>query len=190
MLTKCYNQKLVLSQTFTKLLMTDGSGELMRLGRDTNWETVFEEWKVACPHQPEPNKDIWSLLPDDTQWFCAEIEKADPEKLFIIGSSDWLKSFSTYKLQGVVEAVKSREADDQYRHTSRIKDIASFSDEREGFPKIILVAESAEGPFVAIDGNHRMAGFHLGGCLEGTEVFLGLSQRLSRDFKWFYWAIR
>jgi len=165
-------------------------GDTMKLGAKADWNAVYAEWKMASPGQREPNKDIWSLLPAETEWFWADVEGGDLDNLNIIGSSDWKEVFGSYKLKEVVGAVEMRAEDDRYRHTSRIREIALASREQQVFPSIILVAESLDGPFVAIDGNHRMAGFFMAGDLQGMQVLIGLSPKLSTEFKWFYWALK
>lgn len=157
----------------------------------TSWDNVYAAWKAASPGQREPNKDVWSLLPENIEWFEAEVEQSDLDCLYTIGSSDWKHVFSTYSLEKVVSAVEASTEDDSYRHISRIKDVSlAAKTDRDKSPPIILVAESSCGPFVAIDGNHRMAGFYMAGCLRGVKVFIGFSSDLYSSFKWYNLAFR
>lgn len=158
--------------------------------KKSSWDEVYAEWKKASPAQAEPNRDIWSILPDNVQWCVAEIEANDDSAMNIIGSSDWKALFGSYAMHSVAEQVKHREEDDKYRHTSRILSIVDCALQGIEFPRIIFVAEKLSGPYVAIDGNHRMVGLYLASQMEGKEVFLGISPQLSKAFKWYYWSVK
>ena len=164
-------------------------GQSMRIERDASWQDdVLPSWKRSSPGNPNPNTDVWHPLPLGTAWSRAVIEPNDIPFLYLIGSGDIKKTYGSYHLPAVAEAVATAE-NDKHNHTVRIQSIEKACSEGKIFEPTILVAGSSGGPFVAIDGNHRMTGFMRCGELVGREVFLGIHDLIPKSFNWYRWAI-
>lgn len=160
----------------------------MHIGSTVDWETdVLAAWKKAANPEKAPNNDVWERLPEGMCWFNCLIEPSDIEKIYVIGSYDWKEVFGTYCLSGV--AANSCDADDRFRHKSKIMAIRNAIAVGKSVDPIILTAFSGSGPFVIIEGNHRAAAMMQLGVLAGQRVYVGFHQKIGSDFLWFRRAV-
>ena len=157
----------------------------MLFGRVATWEhDVFPAWRRSANNALRPNSDVWGNLPQNVCWLVANIDDIDTSRLYVIGSSDWMETFGTYKVQDIA-AKPSSTTDDKYKHNSRIKGIGVAYSLGKNLEPIILVCHSGEGPFVVVDGNHRAVAMQKEGLLVGKQVFVGMHARMGTEFNWF-----
>jgi hypothetical protein len=114
-------------------------------------------------------------------WFEAEVQATDLERLYLIGSSDLREIFGSYRLS---EIARTAEGNDRFNHMVRIRGLVADLRRGRTFERAILVAESGEGPFVIIDGNHRCLAYHCEQCLAGQAVYLGMATDLISRYAW------
>lgn len=154
----------------------------MELGNVVDWEQhVLAAWRRSS-QRTSPNADVWGRLPPGTCWFEARIAESDIGKLLLIGSEDWVEVFGSYRLDDVSRADYAD--DDTYRHKERVRSIRSVMEQGRQMEPLVLVADSADGPFVIIDGNHRAISLHQLGKLAGQACYVGFHHRMHADFLW------
>lgn len=146
----------------------------MRIKAMITWEMVLHAWQKESNNCPRPNSDVWGILPGqgkDVAWFQCNLESTDQDSLFVIGSGDWKEVFGSYRASAVATSLS--DVDDKHRHSSRIHGIAKRMKDGHRFYPPALVASSATGPFVAIDGNHRIIASIKAGIFDGLDVHVG-----------------
>ncbi len=88
------------------------------------------------------------------QWFLAEIEKEDLEKIYIISSDDWLEFTPTFKIH---DAVNSLGKVDEPHVENILKKKKMFEKGIDLLDrKFLLVSPSIIGNFTIIEGNKRL----------------------------------
>jgi hypothetical protein len=159
----------------------------MKIGNPASWDRdVFPCWRRAAKNRTSPNSDVWRPLPAGVRWFEGIIETRDIPLIYLIGSPDLYETFGSYRL---AEIGREMPGEDKYHHRRRIREISKGVEENRYFERPIAVAESEEGPYILLDGNHRCLGYHCEGKLENLAIYLGLVPRLIQEFKW-AWHLR
>lgn len=154
----------------------------MELGDVVDWDQhVLAAWRRSSK-RTSPNADVWGRLPPGVCWFHGRIADDDVGKLLLIGSEDWYKVFGSYRLTEVSHAEYAD--DDVYGHKARVRNISLAMSQGRQMEPLVLVADSAAGPFVLIDGNHRAICLHQLGKLVGQACFIGFHHRMHADFLW------
>ena len=154
----------------------------MRIAQEVTWDAdVFPCWRRSANNAPRPNSDIWGRLPPGVRWSDAELEGSDADRLYLIGSADLKETFGSYR---ICEIRGSQEIRDRFNHWVRVRAIRDALLRGQPFERPILVAESGEGPFVIIDGNHRCVARYLEQRLVGLPVYLGVMSGLNRAYCW------
>lgn len=154
----------------------------MRIGEPVSWDhDVLPSWRRSANNAPRPNSDVWRPLPPSISWSEAEVEGADPSRLYLLGSADFLDAFGSYRVGDVGRAMTG---DDRHGHHRRVRSLAEAIRSGRPFEPPVLVAETAAGPFVIIDGNHRCLAYHALGNLPGVRVYLGLAPGLLAAYPW------
>jgi hypothetical protein len=159
----------------------------MKILQSVTWEgEVFPCWRRTSNNAPRPNSDVWGPLPVGVCWSEAEIEEFDLAMLYLIGSSDLQQTFGSYRIRDIDRDISGS---DGYNHRVRVQAI-SRSIRQGRFPEPpIVVSDSPVGPFVFIDGNHRVLAYHSENRLGGLRVYLGMSPNLLTSFPWARQAI-
>ena len=142
---------------------------------------VFPCWQRSANAAARPNSDVWGPLPGDIRWFSATLEEQDIPVLYMIGSQDLRDTFRTYKVN---EVGLDMTGIDPHSHRVRVRAIAVNIRQGLRLERPIIVADSDQGPFVVIDGNHRCLAYRTIGRLSGVGVYLGLARGLSHRYKW------
>ena len=162
----------------------------MHIGPVVDWERdVLAAWRRSANNAERPNSDVWGKLPEHVCWLSARIEESDLAKLHVIGSCDWAEVFRTYRLSDVASCI-TNEGDDKHKHTSRIRDMGKAYAAGHRFERIAVVSFSGSGPFVVIDGCHRVVAMRRQNILVGQDVFLGLHADIGTSFVWFRQAVQ
>lgn len=161
----------------------------MRFKSVVTWDgEVHPEWARACRGNWLAGDEIWRQFPLETCWIDAEIEDDDASRIFVIGSGDWKTDFGSYRLSEV--AAQQYDIDDKRKHRSRIVAMQQAIEAGLQLGRPILISSSGEGPFVIMDGNHRLVAHHRAGKLGGLPVYVGLHHRIPRVVIWFSAAVR
>lgn len=155
----------------------------MKIIRKCEQNEVWNHWK-RVEGFPKDNfrSDIRDPLPRDIQWYLAEIEKEDLERIFIISSDDWKTITNTFRLLDVVGSLNRDMDDDKIRNILQKKMI--YQNDINGLDrKFILVGPSTEGNLTIIEGNKRAAALQSIGKLVGNRIYLGISNGI-RNYVW------
>lgn len=154
----------------------------MELGKVVDWEEhVLAAWRRSS-QRTSPNADVWGRLPPGVCWFEARMTDGDVGNMLLIGSEDWVEVFGSYRLDEVSRAGYAD--DDIYGHKARVRNIRAAMEQGRQMEPLVLVADSATGPFVIIDGNHRAISLQQLGRLAGHPCFVGFHHRMHKDFLW------
>jgi hypothetical protein len=154
----------------------------MRVGVAVSWDRdVFPCWRRSANNALRPNSDVWRPLPSGTAWFEAEVEPGDISCMFLIGSSDLLETFGSYRLSDIVRVMNG---DDRFNHRSRIRSLSQSIRDGCLLERPIVVSQSDFGPFVIIDGNHRCLAYYSLERLPGLQVYLGKAPDLLSAYPW------
>jgi hypothetical protein len=154
----------------------------MELGDVVDWDQhVLSAWRRSS-QRTSPNADVWGRLPPGVCWFKGRITDSDVGKLLLVGSEDWYDVFGSYRQTEVSRA--NYADDDVYGHKARVRNIRAAMSQGRQMEPLVLVADSAGGPFVLIDGNHRAICLHQLGKLVGQDCFVGFHHRMHADFLW------
>jgi hypothetical protein len=109
------------------------------------------------------------------------LEETDTNGLYLIGSSDLKQTFGSYR---ICQIPRSQEGKDKFNHRDRIRAILAALRRGQLFERPILVGDSAVGPFVIIDGNHRCLAHHVEQRVVGLQVYLGMAPSMLRGYGW------
>ena len=154
----------------------------MKITREVTWDTdVFPCWRRSANNAPRPNSDVWRPLPSGIRWFEAELEETDIDLLYLIGSADLMQTFGSYR---ICRITRSQEGQDEFNHRNRIRAIVAALRRDQHIERPILVGDSALGPFVIIDGNHRCLAHHVEQRVVGLKVYCGVVAGLLRGYCW------
>lgn len=134
--------------------------------------------------------DIKSPLPNDLQWYKAEIEEGDLNHIYMISSGDWSEiSNKTFLALNVSENLNAQtQNDNTIRISKDIKQKISFLENGGCFDtKFVAVSHNNQGPFTLIEGNRRAVALIWLNNLIGTRIFLGISKQV-KSYKWARYA--
>jgi len=146
-------------------------------------DEVWIHWKKVEGHISDQFRwDIRGRLPDDIQWYLAEIEEEDIEKIFIISSDDWRAITRTFRVIDSVNSLYQGIIDEKTDNILRKK--ALYEKDLDALDrKFILVSPSIEGNFTIIEGNKRVVALHSINRLIGNRIYLGISKKII-DYVW------
>lgn len=131
---------------------------------------------------------VIEVLPPGVIWRFATIEECDVQKILVIGSGDWEKTFGTYVLSKIAQQ-NFAGPDDKEKHKSRIREIGKKYANGETLGPIILVCISQDGPFVIIDGNHRAVAAFQQMDLVGQRVYVGVMPPNGAQYIWYQQSV-
>ena len=105
------------------------------------------------------HRSLWKQLPADTEWFEAEMEIKDLERIRVFPRAQWRRfALGDFDLTQVAQRI----IDDRYRARASAAFLAKIDDLREHSKDgslsgaVLLIGLDERGPFTILDGNHRM----------------------------------
>lgn len=134
--------------------------------------------------------DILNTIPDDSEWWAAELSAEDLAGLLAINYPAWeIYSGGTGTLLKVAEAVRdglrpaagdAKIQEGLVAIRENVQGIARALDEGRSLGPLILLGPRPEGPFTVIEGNKRAAALCRHHCLDavpcaGLAAFVGLT---------------
>jgi O-antigen/teichoic acid export membrane protein len=130
---------------------------------------------------------LWRELPPGTEWFRAEINAADLQRIRVFPRAQWRKlaggDFSiTQVAQRIVDERHSSRTPEAFR--AKIEDLRTHF-QTFGAPvpgAVLLIGLSESGPFTILDGNHRLLAAMLASpdAVNRLEFFCGLSPKMAQ----------
>lgn len=146
------------------------------------------------------HRSLWKQLPPDTEWFEAEMEVRDLERIRVFPRAQWRRfAAGDFDLTQVAQRI----ADDRYRAGASATFLAKIDDLRHegrghdgqgndgpgnhGQAKssgtaVLLIGMDERGPFTILDGNHRLVAAMLTSPpdLRRFRFFCGLSPNMAQ----------
>lgn len=125
---------------------------------------------------------LWQELPDDTQWYEAEITEANLAQINVFPRAHWRKlSSGNFTLQDVLDRIRSREQaseDPFYTKIATLRNKLAQEDPHPG--SIVLIGLDAASTLTILDGNHRLVSAVLEGRIDRLKFICGLSPNMTR----------
>ncbi len=131
------------------------------------------------------HRSLWKQLPGDTEWYEAEVEVKDLERIRVFPRAQWRRfAVGNFDLSQVVQRI----SDDRYRaragaaFLAKIEDLRDHSRQGSLSGAILLIGLDERGPFTILDGNHRMVAALLSSPSELAKLrfFCGLSPNMAQ----------
>jgi O-antigen/teichoic acid export membrane protein len=128
---------------------------------------------------------LWRELPNDTQWFEAEIRADDLDRLQVFPRAQWRKlALGDYGLPQIAQRV----LDERHRQRApeafldKIDDLRAHLKQDVVGGAVLLIGINESGPFTILDGNHRLVAAMLTShdSLKRFRFFCGLSPRMAQ----------
>ena len=156
---------------------SSSAGRRMKVLNRTDESAMLAYWRDyerIPPERPVRPDILHADFPQDAVWYRAQIEARDILRLFMISVHDFGPiSCNTWLLATAAQNYAQGFKDPD--HTLRIQKLLA----RESFdPRLIVVADSLDGPYTIIDGNHRAIILAERNQLIGQECFLGIHPRI------------
>jgi hypothetical protein len=146
----------------------------------THWKQV--DRLKECPHKAVWRERIWAPLPTNMEWYKAEVEEKDLERIFVISSNEWSDLSRSFRVVDISEKVA--ENTDNEIACEILGLTGKLRENPESFDrKIIMVGASFEGNFTLIDGNKRAIALNKVGKLIGNNIYLGISPKIT-SYRW------
>lgn len=151
---------------------------------------VWEHWKKVEKFEKDNfRNDIRGPLPKDLDWYLAEIEEDDLNRLYIISSDDWSDiSRGTFRVLEVVNRLyDNTENQDTNRISLNIKsklDFISSGGELDTFLIAVTDKIDMSGPITFIEGNRRSIAFCSIRKIVGNQIYIGVSSDVTK----YIWA--
>ncbi len=127
---------------------------------------------------------LWRELPQGTQWFEVEIERADLERIRVFPRAQWRRlARGNFGLTQVTQRIASGEctgfADEAF--LLKLQQLRARLEQGWQAGAILLIGLDQRGAFTLLDGNHRMVAALLASpeALTRFRFFCGLSPRMS-----------
>lgn len=131
------------------------------------------------------HRSLWKQLPANTEWYEAEIEVKDLDRIRVFPRAQWRRfAVGNFDLSQVVQRI----SDDRYRarasaaFLAKIDDLRGHSCEGSLSGAVLLIGLDERGPFTILDGNHRMVAAYLSSPsdLSKFRFFCGLSPNMAQ----------
>ncbi|MGB9196316.1 MAG: hypothetical protein WCB53_05250 [Terriglobales bacterium] len=131
------------------------------------------------------HRSLWKQLPANTEWYEAEIEAKDLERIRVFPRAQW-RRFAAGDFDLI--QVAQRIVDERYRagaspvFLAKIDDLRDRSDQERPAGAVLLIGLDERGPFTILDGNHRLVAAMQTSSpiLNRFRFFCGLSPKMAR----------
>ena len=128
------------------------------------------------------HRALWRELPNDTEWYEAEVGTADLPRIRVFPRAQWARiALGNFSITKVAERVRSRQ------QTARDPFVGKISEIREGISEdallggsVILIGRTASDVLTVLDGNHRFVAGLLEGKVESLKFVCGLSPKMTQ----------
>ena len=129
---------------------------------------------------------LWRELPEDTEWFEAEIRSADLFRIRVFPRAQWRKvaARGDYGITRVAERVSQHREREALARAFRekIDDLREHLRQDGATGAVLLIGRDGSGPFTVLDGNHRLVAAILTfpEAVTRFRFFCGLSPKMAR----------
>jgi len=164
----------------------------------------FQEYRdavaklVTCPNLADPAENevrrallfvrhaaLWREIPEETEWFEAEIRYPDLYRIRVFPRAHWRKlALGNFAITQVAQRI----ADAHYRRfaaqtfLAKIEDLRNHLSQNVEAGAVLIIGLNEHGPFTILDGNHRLLAAMLTSpeALGQLRFFCGLSPRMTQ----------
>jgi hypothetical protein len=131
------------------------------------------------------HRSLWKQLPPDTEWYEAEMEPQDLERIRVFPRAQW-RRFAAGHFD--LTQVAQRIFDERYRagasaaFLAKIDDLRDHLDRDHAAGSVLLIGLDERGPFTILDGNHRLVAALQASspALNRFRFFCGLSPKMAQ----------
>ena len=125
---------------------------------------------------------LWQELPEDTEWFEAEVRPSDLHLVQVFPRAQWRRiARGRFVITDVVEKMRAGENESGDAFLEKIASIRRNLDlETTTASSVVLIGLNESGPFTIIDGNHRFVAALMAGRLDKLRFLCGFSPRMTR----------
>jgi len=126
---------------------------------------------------------LWREIPQDTEWYEAEIKYEDLASVRMFPRAQWRKvANGRFSCIHIAEGMRKNEDVLDSAFVSKIHAISRLFDaEDTGLNSVILIGTSESEPLTVVDGNHRLTGalLHSKAAVGQLRFICGLSPRMT-----------
>jgi len=127
---------------------------------------------------------LWRELPENTEWFEAEIRSSDLRRIRVFPRAHWRKlALGDFTITQVVQRIIAEGYHDE-AFRAKIEDLRDTlqNDSTAVAGAVLLIGESETGPFTVLDGNHRLLAAMLATpeAVDRLRFFCGLSPDMAQ----------
>lgn len=125
---------------------------------------------------------LWQELPQDTEWFEAEVRMTDLHLIQVFPRAQWRRiARGRFVITEVVERVRAGRIDSGEAFQEKIASIRKQLEIDTSVPSsVVLIGLNESGPLTIIDGNHRFVAALMAGRLHKLRFLCGFSPRMTR----------
>lgn len=126
---------------------------------------------------------MWRELPPDTQWYVAQIEAEDLDRIRVFPRAQWRKiSDGSFLLTHIADRIRRSSARGRHEQVISKVQLLRYRLLHAPFPNsVLLIGVDAHSPFTILEGNHRLAAALLISpqlVQTGFRVLCGISPRM------------
>jgi hypothetical protein len=128
------------------------------------------------------HRSLWKELPEDTEWYEAEVTTEDLKQIQVFPRAHWRKiARGNFSIVKVVERIRSWEREKQTTFVEKITNIRQGLLQRESNRgSVLLIGLNEMEPMTILDGNHRLVAAVLEGKVDRLRFVCGLSPGMTR----------
>lgn len=125
---------------------------------------------------------LWQELPQDTEWFEAEVRPTDLHLIQVFPRAQWRRiAKGRFVITEVVERVRAGRLNSGEAFQEKIASIRRQMEVESSVPSsVVLIGLNESGPLTIIDGNHRFVAALMAGRLHKLRFLCGFSPRMTR----------
>lgn len=127
------------------------------------------------------HRSLWKELPQDTEWYSAEVTVADLDQIRVFPRAHWRKiANGNFCATKIVETMRSwkREVETPFRE--KISDIRQGLADKGVTGSVVLIGVNEKEPLTILDGNHRFVAAVLEDRVDRLRFVCGLSPNMTR----------
>jgi hypothetical protein len=128
---------------------------------------------------------LWRELPEDTEWFEAEIGSADLHRIRVFPRAHWRKlAVGDFGIKQIAQRIEDESYPDRApgAFRAKIEDLRSQMNQDTVAGAVLLIGLTEGGPFTILDGNHRLLAAMLTSpeAVNRFRFFCGLSPKMTQ----------
>lgn len=125
---------------------------------------------------------LWQELPEDTEWYEAELRVSDLHLVQVFPRAQWRKiARGRFVITDVVDRIQAAPSASGDGFAEKIASIRNrLGEDGSVSPSVVLIGRNESGPLTIIDGNHRFVAAVMEGRLNKLRFLCGFSPHMTR----------